>query len=280
MYQSNSFFIGSQSEEGLFFPAASSAFQIFTDYSYVHFCDEEEKNMHPQDTTAFIKCTSGQGKIYTRVGNFTLRENDYIFLRFHDIIKYKATAQVWAYRWVNFSPRGKAEFKYNALCSQAAGDSEDAAFSRLLLAGQLCGSKNYVNSLCNDYIYSVIARDEAEKITPNAERRNRQIDDICNFIMQKLYSKITVDAVAAFFGISQRRLHQIFTQELQTAPKQYILKKKMEEGYRLLVQTSMPINKISELLCFSSAYHFTNEFKKTFAQTPTQVRTMEERQKL
>jgi len=49
----------------------------------------------------------------------------------------------------------------------------------------------------------------------------------------------------------------------------------MEEGYRLLVQTSMPINKISELLCFSSPYHFTNEFKKIFNQTPTQVRNIE-----
>ncbi|UKI23330.1 MAG: AraC family transcriptional regulator [Anaerotruncus sp.] len=80
---------------------------------------------------------------------------------------------------------------------------------------------------------------------------------------KRFFSKITVDTVSAFFNISPRRLHQIFTNELGISPKQYILKKKMEEGYRLLVETSMPINKISETLCFSSPYHFTNEFKKS-----------------
>ena len=49
----------------------------------------------------------------------------------------------------------------------------------------------------------------------------------------------------------------------------------MEEGYKLLVQTSAPINKIADMLCFSSPYHFSNEFKKIFNQTPTEVRNME-----
>ena len=100
-------------------------------------------------------------------------------------------------------------------------------------------------------------------------------DEICSFIEQKIYEKITVTDAALFFNISPRRLHQIFAKELGISPKQYIVKKKMEEGYRLLVQTTYPINKISEVLCFSSAYHFSNEFKKLFKQTPTQVRNME-----
>ena len=101
------------------------------------------------------------------------------------------------------------------------------------------------------------------------------VNNFCDINEQKLFTKITVDAVSAFFNITPRRLHQIFIKELNISPKKYITKKKMEEGYRLLVQTSMPINKISELLCFSSPYHFTNEFKKIFNQTPTQVRNIE-----
>lgn len=50
----------------------------------------------------------------------------------------------------------------------------------------------------------------------------------------------------------------------------------MEEGYKLLVQTAAPVNKIAYMLCFSSPYHFTNEFKKTFGQSPTEVRKMEQ----
>lgn len=109
----------------------------------------------------------------------------------------------------------------------------------------------------------------------NSHEILRQIDDICSYVVQKVFSKLTVDELSAFFDISPRRLHQVFTEQLGISPKQFILKKKMEEGYRLLVQTSMPVNKIAELLCFSSAYHFSNEFRKTFGMTPTSVRNME-----
>ena len=51
----------------------------------------------------------------------------------------------------------------------------------------------------------------------------------------------------------------------------------MEEGYKLLVQTSMPINKIAYMLCFSSPYHFTNEFRRVFGQSPSEVRKMEQK---
>ncbi|WP_353885121.1 AraC family transcriptional regulator [uncultured Eubacterium sp.] len=89
--------------------------------------------------------------------------------------------------------------------------------------------------------------------------------------MKNFFTKLTVDDFAAFFDISPRRMHQIFQKELGISPQQYITKKKMEEGYRLLVQTAMPINKISEFLCFSSPYHFSNEFEILFHQTPAQV---------
>ena len=98
---------------------------------------------------------------------------------------------------------------------------------------------------------------------------------MCSFIQQKIYSKISIDEIAAFFQISPRRLHQIFTKELCISPKQYILKKKMEEGYKMLVQTSTPVNKIATILAFSSPYHFTNEFKKTFGISPREVRKIE-----
>lgn len=43
----------------------------------------------------------------------------------------------------------------------------------------------------------------------------------------------------------------------------------------MLVQTSTPVNKIATILAFSSPYHFTNEFKKTFGISPREVRKIE-----
>ena len=134
---------------------------------------------------------------------------------------------------------------------------------------------NYINSLFSSYLFSIIIENEIAEKNPDFKERKRLIDDICSFIQQKLYSRISITEISLFFKISPRRIHQIFTAELSISPKQYIIKKKMEEGYKLLVQTSAPINKIADMLCFSSPYHFSNEFKKIFNQTPTEVRNME-----
>ena len=275
MYQSDSFFIESGKKHRCFSPSITSAYQILTDISYYHICDDNEKEHYSDDTIAFIRCTHGSGKFYYTDKETEISENDYIFIKFKDIIKYKALSPIWGYRWVNFSYEGTADFKLGKKYSAELTDNETDAFSRLLYAGQEIKNTNYINSLFSTYLYSVITENEIAEKHQETKERQRLIDDICSYIQQKLYSRISITELSVFFKISPRRIHQIFTSELLISPKQYIIKKKMEEGYRLLVQTSAPINKIADMLCFSSPYHFSNEFKKIFNQTPTDVRNME-----
>ncbi len=275
MYQSESFFVEAQNDKTRFSPSITSAYQILADKSYYHICDENEKERYPDNTIAFIRCTHGEGKLYYSDRKITLRENNYIFIRFNDIAKYKAVSQIWEYRWVNFSAAGITDFELNKKYTSPLTENEADIFSRLLFAGQEIKNTNYINSLFSSYLFSIIIENEIAEKNPDFKERKRLIDDICSFIQQKLYSRISITEISLFFKISPRRIHQIFTAELSISPKQYIIKKKMEEGYKLLVQTSAPINKIADMLCFSSPYHFSNEFKKIFNQTPTEVRNME-----
>ncbi|MDE6386150.1 MAG: AraC family transcriptional regulator [Eubacterium sp.] len=40
----------------------------------------------------------------------------------------------------------------------------------------------------------------------------------------------------------------------------------------MLTQTAIPINRIAEMLCFSSPYHFSTEFKKMYSLPPSIIR--------
>ncbi len=272
MYHNKSFFLGAEQRQGLFLPVVTSAFQIMVDGSYFHLCDSEEYRQHPAGTVALVRCTLGSGKIYMQDGVVELKEGDYVFLRFHQIVKYKATAEIWSYRWVNFTAPEGLPCPMQTVQSAPVTESQDAAFTALLAAGADGHDPTAVHYLFLSYYYQLVGslRSGDEPPTPS-----RQIDDICSFIQQKLFTRVTVDTVSAFFGISSRRLHQIFVKELGLSPKQYILKKKLEEGYRLLVQTAMPVHTVADRLCFSSPYHFTNAFKRLFGQTPTQVRALQ-----
>ncbi len=275
MYHSESFYTGNSVKQICFTPNVSSAFKILADNSYCHICNYEEKASYSEKTIAFIRCTTGKGRIEAEGKSFIIKENEYIFISFHCIEKYKSLSHLWGYEWVNFETTGKYEFELNKIYTSNVIEEEILAFDKLISAGKEADDKNYINFLFLNLYYIITKENGLYNNTLLKTENVKLIDEICAFIQQKLFEKITVSDVALFFNITPRRLHQIFLKKLGISPKQYLVKKKMEEGYRLLVQTSYPVNKISEALSFSSAYHFSNEFKKIFNQTPTQVRNME-----
>lgn len=279
MYHSDFFFLNMTGRTKAFIPVVTSVYKVLSDISYVHHCDEQEMQSYPDNTIAFIRCINGKGQIRLKNSTFTLNKYDCIFLHFKDIQEYRSLTNIWEYRWANFSADyTNDEFEFGKIYTTAFSEREEKAFVRILSAGQGdLKNKDYINHLFLDYYYSIMLENQFDEEALVSEAKNGLIDEICTYIHQKLYSKISIDEIAEFFKISPRRLHQIFTSELGISPKKYILKKKMEEGYKLLVQTSTPINQIAYMLCFSSPYHFTNGFKKTFSQSPSEVRKMEKK---
>lgn len=278
MYQSDSFYIGGYSDEKEFSPKIINAFKILADNSYYHYCTEEEQIKYPQKTIAFIRCTEGEGEIHLQNDKLKISENECVFVKFNDIKEYSSVSNIWGYRWVNFdiSDIGSA-FRLNKIYNIPFSENEDMAFTKMLTLGKAnLKNKSYINALFLNYFYSVMLENEIESKKNISNTNTKLIDEMCAYVHQKLYSKISIEEMSVFFKISPRRLHQIFISELSISPKKYMLKKKMEEGYKLLVQTSTPINKIADMLCFSSPYHFTNGFKKIFGQSPSEVRKLEE----
>lgn len=279
MYQSDFFFFNHLGKERLFAPEITSVYKILADISYIHKCDEQERQNYPKKTIAFIRCTDGQGQIRLENSQLVLNEDECVFLSFFDIREYRSLTNVWGYRWVNFTADYfDSEFELGKIYTVPFSENEDKSFNRLLTVGKSdFENKSYVSYLFLSYFYSVMLENQLDDGIAIENSKKRMVDDICSYINQKRYSKISVEEIADFFKISPRRMHQIFTSELDISPKKYILKKKMEEGYRLLVQTSSPINEIAYMLCFSSPYHFTNEFKKTFSQSPNEIRKMQKK---
>lgn len=275
MYQSETFYMSWQKEERLFQARVITAFDILADKDYYHYIEDDERDYYTPDTVSFIRCFAGAGKISLNSDSIEIKQNEYVFINFNDIKKYKSLTSIWGYKWVNFDARHFDKlFETNKVYSKNVTEEEEKLYGKFLKVGQNENvNVGFLNTLFEYYLYSLLLGDTVENTED--QKNIKIIDEMCSFITQKIYDRVSIGEISSFFQMSPRRLHQIFTKELGVSPKRYILNKKLEEGYKLLVQTSIPISQIATMLCFSSPYHFSNEFKKVFNMSPSEVRKME-----
>ncbi|MGN0516117.1 helix-turn-helix domain-containing protein [Eubacterium sp.] len=275
MYQSETFYLSWQKEERLFQSRVITAFDILADKDYYHYIEDDEREYYTPNTVSFIRCFAGEGKISLNNTSITIKQNEYVFIKFNDIKKYKSLTSIWGYKWVNFDAKNFDKlFETNKIYSKGMTEEEEKLYSKFLKVGQNEDVNiGFLNTLFEYYLYSLLLGDSIDSI--DQQKNVKIIDEMCSFITQKIYDRVSIGEISSFFQISPRRLHQIFAKELGISPKRYILNKKLEEGYKLLVQTSIPVSQIATMLCFSSPYHFSNEFKKTFNMSPSEVRKME-----
>ena len=72
-----------------------------------------------------------------------------------------------------------------------------------------------------------------------------------------------------------RTFQRHFKKHFNDTVYNWILKRKMEDVHSLVINTDIPINKISEKFNFNSPAHLTNSYKKHFGITPLKDREQE-----
>lgn len=81
-----------------------------------------------------------------------------------------------------------------------------------------------------------------------------------------------LDELAALAGVSVPHLIDLFRQEFQKTPKQYLIRLRLERAMDLLGQTDRTITEIALDLGFSSSQHFANCFRRHFGCAPREAR--------
>lgn len=93
-----------------------------------------------------------------------------------------------------------------------------------------------------------------------------------SYIRHNYFSEITLESIAKVCKCSPSTLSHLFKKRNGTTLKSYINSLRLNEAKTLLLDTSLPISSISEMIGFSDSNYFTNLFRKEFSCTPTQYR--------
>jgi YesN/AraC family two-component response regulator len=98
------------------------------------------------------------------------------------------------------------------------------------------------------------------------------IEQVLNYIKKTPLSEVTLHDAAANVHVNASYLSQLFKQQLNKKFVDYLTELRIEEGKRLLLQTTLRMSEIAERIGYSDLAYFSNNFKKITGHTPSEFR--------
>jgi AraC-like DNA-binding protein len=102
-------------------------------------------------------------------------------------------------------------------------------------------------------------------------RNKAWVEKLETHIESNLHEKITTGQLAATVGRSASFVAHHFEREFGQTPRQYILKRRMEEA-KILLESGTSVQAAAGRLGFYDAFHFSKTFKRYWGKPPSSYR--------
>lgn len=104
-------------------------------------------------------------------------------------------------------------------------------------------------------------------------RHGSNVDDIAAYISENITSdQLTVPNISSIFYISERTLHRLFVRRFGVTPIHFITEQKTAYAKYLLSSTELSVERISDILNFSSMEYFRKTFVRYCGCSPQKWR--------
>ena len=112
---------------------------------------------------------------------------------------------------------------------------------------------------------------ESENSNPS-RRRIRYSDIIKNYISANYFRKIRLEELARETGIRSNYIGKVFKEETGTRLVAYLNGYRLYQAKKLLEETDLTIEDVSEMAGFNDIYYFSKSIKKMYGYSPTELR--------
>ena len=139
-------------------------------------------------------------------------------------------------------------------------------------AGGLFG-ESLLNSLAV-YLQSRYAVRPIAHVKPRNGLPKTRLNRVIEFVEENLDKDITLAALAEIAGMGPHYFAELFKQSLGISPHQYVLRRRIERGRKLLHNPSVSVLEAAVRSGFSDQSHFTKLFRRIVGVTPSKYRAI------
>jgi len=198
-----------------------------------------------------------------------LPEGSLLVCPLSEVHMYTCGAEKWDFIWCVFSMAFPEPIRMREviLHPEAGADMEAARravahFSGGGAAGQLLGTAEFLNILGHCLPALCLRRPAADTL---AQRT-------AEFLRQSLTRPLCARDIALHMGVNERTLRRAFAQMYRTTPIRFLHEQRLIASVRWLRESSLSLEQIAEMFCFSSPYHFSRAYKAHFGLPPADER--------
>ncbi len=218
-------------------------------------------------------CISGSGKFYLEDGSEEIMRPGDVFYRleserhYHEIVE-----EPWEYRWLTFAgPLAEALLKSYCFPHKCfhAGPCPHELYMRLEKLMRKRNDYGYRESVA--VICSILARvgGQEQELLVNPDLVGRAAD-VCSIYYQD--PTFDINTLASILHVNRWTLRRAFRNSLQTTPSEFLQEMRLNNAYKLLRDTHLPISRIARECGFADTSYFGKVIRKLTGSTPSALR--------
>lgn len=234
-----------------------------------HFIIEQQESDKFADYPEIFWCIGGCGLFYDRGKEFLLQPGwvwYYPPKSLHHIIP----NPTFDYRWLSFDGPD-AENLFRALCFKPglnpAGPCPEELFAEIMLGLRDGSRQSQMRVLSTAFRILTLAMTPQSDPRPMAEQARELIHK--NFTNPE----INVATLAELLHLHRITLNRLFQEAYGIPPGKYLNNVRLQEGIRLLTETSEPVKEIAKSCGYESAGYFTKVLHRQTGHTPRSFRS-------
>lgn len=264
-------------------PSALAKERLFYFTSVGHFlCDAEYRIERQVDYKNYMLLFVKKGKMMiTSEGKKSIaKEGDMVFLNCHRPHAYRAVGYA-EFQWVHFDGSNTRQFYHDIMESTGGrqvfrldnGETVQKKLKEIISNcryGRFCSE--FDDSLNIYQLIIGISKNMQGSLQNGNENVELMIEEALRFIADNLNSDLSVEMIADHVGLSESHFSRKFKKALNSSPKEYVIRKRLNEAKCLLKTTSLAVKEIAFLVGFNSESHFCNTFTAQNGLSPKKFR--------
>lgn len=99
-----------------------------------------------------------------------------------------------------------------------------------------------------------------------------RLQDVVEFVRAQPRRRPSLEEAAAVAGLSPSHLSRLFSVQIGTSFRAFVLQARLERAYSLLSETTMTVTEVAKALGYPDIYLFSRQFRRRYGQSPSKVR--------